>query len=75
MSDPGFVDPIAGDFHLLATSPAVDRGVTLPVFEDFDGAPRISGNAPDLGPFEDQGVLFADGFETGDLTAWSSSTE
>ncbi|MEM9557661.1 MAG: choice-of-anchor Q domain-containing protein [Acidobacteriota bacterium] len=54
---------------LPATSPAVDAGVSA-------GAPPIDQRGVardalvDIGAYE-LGVLFADGFETGDLTAWS----
>ena len=46
---PGFIDPSAGDFHLLPTSPAVDAGVLTPVLIDGDYEPRPIGPAPDLG--------------------------
>jgi hypothetical protein len=42
--DPGFVDPIAGDFHLRAGSPAIDAGCSTTSFEP-DGTP------PDLGAY------------------------
>ena len=46
-----FTDVSSGDFHLIAGSAAIDRGVSLPeVTDDFDGTPR--GAAVDLGPFE-----------------------
>jgi hypothetical protein len=49
---PAFVDPDAGDYHILASSPAVDacgdRGVTT----DVDGDPRPVGVAPDIGADE-----------------------
>lgn len=48
-SDPLFVDPIAGDFHLAASSPAIDSGsaflVPLEVTTDLDGQPRITDNS------------------------------
>lgn len=50
-----FVDAAGGDLHLLHDSPDVDAGV-IPA-EDFaptdvDGAPRLSGSAPDIGADE-----------------------
>jgi hypothetical protein len=49
-------------------SPAIDRGVQIPgINDDYVGA------APDLGATEN-GLLFADGFESGDTSAWSGST-
>jgi parallel beta-helix repeat protein len=61
VADPGFVDPVAGDFHLAPSSPAIDRGEAAGETEDLDGA-RVpqDGNsdgvlAPDLGAYERQG--------------------
>jgi hypothetical protein len=52
-----FVDPqLDGSYHLMATSPAIDKGTALQAaYPQTDGAgkPRITGNAPDPGPFED----------------------
>ena len=57
--DAGFVDPTRGDFQLLPSSPAIDRGALVPsVFADFDGCVRpidgdSSGRAErDVGAFE-----------------------
>jgi hypothetical protein len=49
-----FVNPAAGDLHLTAAaSAALDLGVYLPLVErDWDGEPRISGAAADLGADE-----------------------
>lgn len=44
---PGFTDPAAGDFTLLASSPNIDRGVILPGIND-----GFVGNAPDAGAYE-----------------------
>lgn len=52
--DPRFVAPERGDFRLRAGSPALNRGARVapaPV-TDRNGAPRVLGAAPDLGPFE-----------------------
>ncbi len=46
--DPGFVDPSHLDFHLLATSHAIDAGIDV-------GIP-YNGNAPDIGAFEFEGT-------------------
>jgi Right handed beta helix region/Protein of unknown function (DUF1565) len=51
--DPRFVDRLAGDYHLLSDSPAVDvaaAGYTMP--NDLDGRVRPQGPAPDLGAYE-----------------------
>ena len=46
---PRFVNPMADDYHLQPTSPAVDAGVSTPVLIDADFEPRPLGPAPDLG--------------------------
>jgi hypothetical protein len=53
IGDPQFVTPGA-DFHLLATSPAIDAGSDLVqaiVSTDHDGNPRPAGSAYDIGIF------------------------
>ena len=48
-----FADPLGGDVHLRATSPAINAGVTLgedAVLHDIDGDPRT--DAPDIGADE-----------------------
>lgn len=56
-NNPLFVNAGASNFHLLASSPCIDRGdktfVTTP--SDYDGAPRIIGTNVDLGALEFQG--------------------
>lgn len=55
-ADPQLLAPASADFHLRATSPAVERGD--PAFvpgvgeTDLDGAPRVSGARVDLGADE-----------------------
>lgn len=55
-ADPAFTAPEAGDFHLRAGSPAIDRGdpafVSAPGETDFDGGPRVGGPRVDLGADE-----------------------
>ena len=51
-SDPMFADGGAGDFHLLAGSPAIDAGTAVAQTIDADGAPRVSGASVDIGAFE-----------------------
>lgn len=48
-----FVDPLEGDYHLLADSPAIDAGETLAaVTADLDGNVRPQGAASDIGCYE-----------------------
>lgn len=56
--DPSFVSPSTNDFHLQSTSPVIDSGTSgvpdpsgLPL-TDAEGAPRLSGPAPDMGAYE-----------------------
>jgi parallel beta-helix repeat protein len=53
--DPAFVNPAAGDYHLKASSPAIDAGNSAAPFlpaTDLDGRPRIQGSAVDQGVYE-----------------------
>jgi len=53
--DPRFVDSAAGDFHLMAMSPArdaADPAATLAV--DLDDVPRPQGAGRDMGSYENQ---------------------
>ncbi len=50
VADPGFVDPAHGNYHITATSPAVDAGTTLgAVATDLAGVARVG--ATDVGAF------------------------
>lgn len=50
--DPTFEDPVPEDYHLRLSSPAIDRGVEVPVGEDRDGSARPIGPAADIGADE-----------------------
>jgi len=50
--DPLFVNPGAGDYHLQASSPCVDRGTDLPIPIDLEGDPRPIGLGFDMGSDE-----------------------
>jgi Right handed beta helix region len=74
-ADPLFADAAAADFHLAPESPAVDAGnpAYLPAVgeTDLDGQARLAGAAVDVGADElGAGTIFADGFESGDTSAW-----
>jgi hypothetical protein len=78
-----FVNPPAGDYHLRPDSQAIDRcdaSVVAPQYADIDGDSRgydhplfnIIGPY-DLGADETgEPPLFADGFESGNTSGWSS---
>ncbi len=54
----------------------LDRAITRAagdavwLWRDSSGREVIQGAGPDVGPFEVNGALFADGFESGDTSAW-----
>jgi Right handed beta helix region/Protein of unknown function (DUF1565) len=52
-TNPQFVNAGAANFHLQATSPAIDAGKALTAVPvDFDGLPRPAGSAYDIGAYE-----------------------
>jgi hypothetical protein len=52
-SNPMFANIAANDFHILKSSPAVNRGVTVNGFNrDLDGVTRPQGAAWDIGAYE-----------------------
>jgi len=52
-ADPRFTNATADDFHLAASSPAIDRGAELAaVTTDLEGAPRPQGAGYDIGAYE-----------------------
>lgn len=53
-ADDIFVNAAAGDFHLIATSPAIDQAIcTALVLTDFDGNPRPTpGRGCDVGAYQ-----------------------
>ncbi len=74
-ADPLFIDPASADFHIAPESPAVDAGdpTYVPAVgeTDLDGEARRTGVAVDAGADElGGGVIFADGFESGDTSSW-----
>jgi len=71
-----FADVAAGDLHLVdPDSGPVDTGTPLTpglAALDFDSLPRD--DTPDIGADEVGQPLFADGFESGDLSRWGGSS-
>jgi len=69
-----FTDVAAGDLHLTeAAAAAVDAGTPLPAGQadsDIDGEARDA--EPDVGADERTDAIFRDGFESGNLAAWSA---
>ncbi len=53
-ADPLFVNEANGDYHLQATSPAIDKGMQSVFSTDADKKLRISGSGIDIGPYEYQ---------------------
>jgi trimeric autotransporter adhesin len=56
-TDPMFVDPVNGDFHLQFCSPAIEAGnntVVANIASDADEAVRISHKKVDMGAYESQ---------------------
>ena len=76
-ADPAWVvDETTGNLHLLPDAvPAIDQLDILPgCSDDFDGAQRpADSGAVDVGADELEGPLLADGFESGDTSAWSAT--
>jgi hypothetical protein len=67
-----FVDLAGDDYHPRDGSPLLDAGETLAeVPTDLEGTSRPLGPAYDVGAYEGAGVIFADGFESGDVSRWS----
>jgi hypothetical protein len=70
-----FIDEASGNLRLRSSATAAMDQVTVhaAVGDDFDGNPRpLAPGETDLGAAE-FAVLFLDGFESGDSTAWSAS--
>ena len=66
--DPGFVDAVGGDFHLRDNSALINRGLGVPPYYafnsfDIDGNPRVRSAALDVGAYENQNMMFGNGFE------------
>lgn len=74
---PQFVNPAAGNFRLLPSSPCVNTGSNsaAPAGLDLDGNARTIGSAVDLGPYENQfanTVRFVDVNSTNPVTPFTN---
>jgi parallel beta-helix repeat protein len=65
-ADPLFVNAPAGDYHLLAASPAIDAGSPLySAATDYDGHSRPAAAGPDIGALEGSGPCAGAACEAG----------
>jgi hypothetical protein len=62
-------NPSGEDFEPLPGSPLIDRGIVIPGIND-----GYLGADPDIGAIERGVPFFADGFESGDTSAWSAGS-
>ena len=51
-TNPGWVDPAGGNYHLLAGSAGIDSAIDVGIVDDFDGTLRPQGAQVDRGAFE-----------------------
>jgi hypothetical protein len=68
LGGPGFIDAPGGNFRPRDNSVLLNRGLGLPPFYasngfDLDGNLRVRSGIPDVGAYENQGVLLINGFE------------
>jgi parallel beta-helix repeat protein len=56
-SDPLFVSPSTGDFHLKPGSLAIDGGADVGLTQDYDGNHVPNGSAPDIGAYENGNTI------------------
>jgi parallel beta-helix repeat protein len=54
--DPGFTEPLAGDYHLAPNSAAIEAGINTEVITDIDGQERPRGCHSDIGADEYPGL-------------------
>jgi hypothetical protein len=51
-TSPGFVDAVGHDFHLLSSSPCINKGANVGLTKDYEGNTVPQGAAPDVGAYE-----------------------
>ncbi len=77
-TDPKFVDPVNGDFHLLPDSPCIDAGNTHYLsgeyIADIDGECRLAGSSVDMGCDEYGSSIDTDGDLLADVDEDTSGT-
>jgi hypothetical protein len=56
LGDPAFIDLAGQNYKLLASSPAIDAGLSLDYVHDFEDETVPVNQAPDLGAYEYQGT-------------------
>ncbi len=56
--DPRFLNPAAGEYHILASSPARNAGIDVLLIEDFEKQPRPQDGGFDIG-FDEGGITQA----------------
>ena len=71
IGDPKYFDPVNGDFHITASSAAMNSGVSAGVIVDIDGESRPFGLGYDVGA-DEMSILLEAGF-TNTVTRWAGS--
>jgi hypothetical protein len=51
-TEPGWVDPAGGNYHLLKESAGIDAGINIGTVDDYEGTLRPQGTQVDMGAFE-----------------------
>jgi len=77
-SNPLFVDPDNGDYHLAAGSPCINagtNGAVQPGETDLDGLPRIIGGVVDMGAYESTNGVTTNGVPWGWLLHYGIATD
>jgi hypothetical protein len=79
-TNPLFIAPFNGDYHLQFNSPCRDRGRGSVSGVDLDGNPRTCGNIVDMGAYEytvmpdANGIVYVKKGSTGNGSSWNNAT-